>query len=140
MRHTARWMVGTWTFYEVVDHGFSHTDGPLYGFTVMPETWNNGAPKFGELYNTLEHAMVAAVGEKFTGPRGAGGPGVGTAADWFMAMIGAEQLQAVPDPSGVLADALMTAKGLTRLPHVLARSTVALLEKTGHVLARPAGR
>lgn len=81
------WTVGEWTFYQIEGHGFSDITGPLYGFEHNGK--REGHPKFGELYETLEHAMVAAVGEKYTGRRGAGGSGVGTAADWFMKMIGA---------------------------------------------------
>jgi hypothetical protein len=89
-RYTNRWTVGEWTFYQVEDHGFTgELEGkPLFGFTTEPTAFT-GKPKLGELYDSLEHAMVSAVGEKYTGRRGAGGTGVGTAADWFMRMIGA---------------------------------------------------
>lgn len=88
MRFSNRWTVGEWTFYEVEDHGFEVLqDEPMFAFSES----ENDPPKNGELYPSLEYAMVAAVGEKYTGPRGAGGTGVGTAADWFMKMIGANR-------------------------------------------------
>jgi hypothetical protein len=94
MRISARWTVGEWTFYQVDDHGFTGQRGddrPFYGFSTGPEVLNRmGLPKFGELYATLEYAMAAAIAEKYTGPRGAGGSGVDTAAGWFMRMIGAD--------------------------------------------------
>jgi hypothetical protein len=93
MRYDMMGTVGQWTFYEVTNHGFTGelTDRPLYGFAVGNAETLKGSPKLGELYASLEYAMVAAVGERFTGPRGAGGTGVAPAADWFMKMIGASQ-------------------------------------------------
>lgn len=108
MRHQIKGELAEWTFYEVTAHGFTgeHADRPLYGFAVGQVETPDGKPKLGELYASLEHAMVAAVGEKFTGPRGAGGTGVGTAADWFMRMIGAHQLR---DAGRAGSDALAAA-------------------------------
>jgi hypothetical protein len=100
MRYVHRWMVGDWNFYQIEDHGSGgpSKDKPLFGFTTMPEEWrDNGEVKMGEFYNSLEHAMAAAIAEKYTGPRGARGSRVGTAADWFMRMIGADQLVAAED-------------------------------------------
>lgn len=94
-RYEIKGTVGEWTFYEVTNHGFSgEFEGqPLYEFTTgeldKPRRLRSGS---SELYPSLEHAMAAAIAEKYTGPRGAGGTGVGTAADWFMRMIGADQL------------------------------------------------
>lgn len=135
MKYPNRWTVGEWTFYQVIDHGFGgeHEDKPLYGFTT-DKPLHAGPfepPKLGELYPSLEHAMVAAVGEKYSGRRGAGGTGVGTAADWFMRMIGADQLVPVgaegrramaaalandaPDPTGAARriETLLRDKGYT---------------------------
>lgn len=80
MRLTDAWTVGEYEFTEHDDKGRK-----LYSFTI-------GAAKRSvpEFYASLDEALVAAVGEKWTGPRGAGGSGVGTAADWFLRMIGAE--------------------------------------------------
>lgn len=85
--------IGEWTFYEIHNHGFKdELEGrPLYAFIAGDVEYNSsGSPKWGWLYSTLDHAMVAAVGEKYTGQRGAGGTGVDTAAGWFMRMIGAD--------------------------------------------------
>lgn len=81
--------VGEWTFFEVTGHSFTGDldEKPLYEFEVAGDGRTTGR----EMYLSLDHALVAAVGEKWTGPRGAGGSGVGTAADWFMAMIGADR-------------------------------------------------
>jgi hypothetical protein len=68
-------------------------------FTFLQGTWSDGSPVYSfligdtngrphEWYASLDMALIAAVGEKYTGPRGAGGPNVGTAADWFAKMIG----------------------------------------------------
>lgn len=143
MRYVHRWMVGSWTFYQVEDHGFGPPlkDKPLFGFTVMPEKWReDGTVKMGELYNSLEHAMAAAIAEKYTGKRGAGGTGVDTAAGWFMRMIGADQLQPDPEAMSVVGEALRQVKGLTRVPTALTAGLLRNMEKTGHVVARPAGR
>lgn len=93
--------LGEWTFYQVEDKVANGPDRTLFGFTeAVPDGTRAGKPRFGTLYASLEHAMVAAVGEKYTGPRGAGGTGVGTAADWFMRMIGADQLRAAGRDGG----------------------------------------
>ena len=71
--------VGEYTFYtqeEIVG-------GVLWSFDIA------GHDRNPELYASLDHAMVAAVGEKWTGRRGASGTAVDTAAGWFMRMIGA---------------------------------------------------
>jgi len=76
------WQVGEYTFWAEKWH-----DGSiLYTFQI-----GDRPRSLTEFYPTLDKAMVAAVGEKHTGHRGAGGTGVGTAADWFMKMIGAER-------------------------------------------------
>lgn len=77
-------VLGDWTFYQVGGYGEDALYAYAHGLT-------NGEypPKIGELYLTLEYAMASAIAEKYTGPRGAGGSGVGTAADWFMRSIGA---------------------------------------------------
>lgn len=80
--------VGEWTFYEITGHSFTGdlVDKPLYEFEVAGDGQTTGR----EMFLSLDEALVQAVGAKWTGPRGAGGTGVGTAADWFMAMIGAD--------------------------------------------------
>lgn len=139
MHYVRRGTVGEWTFYEVADHGFSGSikDQPLYGFTVTAEEKrdHNIAPRIGEMYGSLDHAMVAAIAEKHTGPRGAGGTGVGTAADWFMKMIGAGQLQ---DAGAEGRSALTEAIGWTERTSPMGKTVeiVSHLEAKGYVIAR----
>lgn len=93
MKFTSRWEMPEVTFYQVEGHGFeAREDRPLYAYGKPGETDDHGIPKTGELYESLDRALVAWVAEKYTGPRGAGGSGVGTAADWFMKMIGADEV------------------------------------------------
>lgn len=91
MKVTNYWEMDGITFYQIEDHGFGAplAGRPLFGYGTG-ELDSRGRPKMGELYAALDRAMVAWVAEKYTGPRGAGGTGVGTAADWFMRMIGAD--------------------------------------------------
>lgn len=94
MTYRVAGQVGEWTFYRVDNHGFTGDleDKPLFTFgdgSARDSGSRQGQPRHGEMYDSLEYAMVAAVGEKYTGKRGAAGTGVGTAADWFMRMIGA---------------------------------------------------
>lgn len=94
MRVTNYWeLPGLGTVYEIEDHGFTTlADGkPMYAYGPG-ELDDKGRPKVGEYHLTLDRALVAMVGAKYTGPRGAGGSGVGTAADWFCRMIGMDQL------------------------------------------------
>jgi hypothetical protein len=113
MRVSNRWALPGVVFYEVEDHGFTSYEGrPMYAYGIEQHEAdgspaNNldhrGLPKMGEFYESLDRALVAYVGEKYTGPRGAGGSGVGTAADWFMRMIGADTLVTVDYQSGQTA-------------------------------------
>lgn len=93
MRYSNRWEMPEVTFYEVAEHGFEATYGErtLFAYGKPGETNDHGIPKTGELFESLDRAMIAWVAEKYTGPRGAGGTGVGTAADWFARMIGMDQ-------------------------------------------------
>lgn len=95
MRVTNYWeLPGLGTVYQIEDHGFTgpEYDGkPLYAYG-KGERDDRGRPKVGEYHRTLDRALIAMVGEKYTGPRGAGGTGVGTAADWFARMIGMDAL------------------------------------------------
>jgi hypothetical protein len=138
MRYPNRWTIGEWTFYEAVEHGFSgpSANQPLYGFTVTAEeqTDDHGRPRVGEWYNSLDHAMVAAIAEKHTGKRGAGGSGVG----WFMKMIGAGQIQeAGPDGGRAMVEVLADPSvnmGNAMVAHRIERG----LEERGYVIARTA--
>lgn len=125
--------MGEWTFYEVTDHGFSGTAGPLYAYgdgTLVAEGRRAGQPVYGELFFSLDQAMVAAVAEKHTGTCGARGTAVGTAADWFMRMIGAGQLvEAGPDGGRALHEVL---KDSDLSAHQVERA----LDDQGYVIAR----
>ena len=103
MRVTNYWeLPGLGTVYEIEGHGFTgpEYDGkPLYAYG-KGEHDDRGRPKVGEYHRSLDRALISAVGEKYTGPRGAGGTGVGTAADWFARMIGMDQLVAPEYASG----------------------------------------
>lgn len=98
MRYANRWTLPEVTFYEV--EGFTEDGRTLYAYGKPDDMDDRGRPKTGELFNSLDRALIAWVGEKYTGPRGAGGTGVGTAADWFARMIGMDQLVAVDYSSG----------------------------------------
>lgn len=137
-RYPNRWIIGEWVFYELVDHGFSGPSAgkPLYGYGPVQGEGPSGQVKVREWYGSLEHAMVAAVAEKHTGPRGAGGTGVGTAADWFMRMIGAGQLQAAENSRAVLDGALRKA-GL-ETTWKTGREVEDALEASGYTIARHA--
>lgn len=77
--------IGDWTFHTYYDHPFPANEGlPVYGYTTAAD------PKVHEWHPTIEHAMAAAIAEKYTGRRSAGGVGVDTAAGWFMRMIDAD--------------------------------------------------
>lgn len=85
-RVVAEVTIGPYTFQEIDDHGFRDYEGrTLWMFQI------EGVRPSNELYETLDSVLVAAVGEKWTGPRGAGGTAVDTAAGWFMRMIGADR-------------------------------------------------
>lgn len=138
MRYETEGTIGGWTFYRVTDHGFTgeFADRPLYGFApAVPDGTGAGKPKLGELYASLEHAMVAAVGEKYTGPRGAGGSGVGTAADWFMRMIGADQLVPAGDDGTDALTSALVHNGATA-DRWMVRRVEAALRDAGYTVAR----
>lgn len=71
------WTVGGYTIHEYDDSGRA-----LFAFELGSEYC------ISEYYDSLDMALIAMVGEKYTSRRGAGGEGVGTAADWFAKMIG----------------------------------------------------
>jgi hypothetical protein len=137
VRYPNRWTVGEWTFYEVEEHETpGYEDQPLYAFAT--EHTPEGLPYLGELYLTLDYAMVAAVGEKHTGPREVTGVGVATAADWFMRMIGAHELKrAADDGTTALLNVIETTDGF---PAVGEREYIERIEQglatRGYVLAR----
>jgi hypothetical protein len=138
MRYTNRWEMPEVTFYQVEGHGFeAHADRPLYAYGKPNEMDGRGIPKTGELYASLDRALISWVAEKYTGPRGAGGSGVGTAADWFARMIGMDQLVAVDYASGqkALQEVLHSTQGEDGPLYRRARAVTAELEARGLTLA-----
>ncbi len=83
-----RWTVGPYTFEEVSGHPFEKLGPLMYRYTI------NGQRVDSELYASLDRTLVAAVGARHMGPRSAGGPGVGTPADWFCKMIDLDEAEA----------------------------------------------
>ncbi len=83
------WTVGEYAFQEV-DTAWGGERRTFYRHAT------EGLERSNELFDSLEHAIVSAIGEKYTGRRGASGSGVGTAADWFMRMIGADAYPNMP--------------------------------------------
>lgn len=71
------WTVGTYLFQEFADRD---TGRLAYGYGF------DGADLGNTFYRSLEEAMAEAIAEKLTGtmPQ-AFGPGVGSAAQWFLA-------------------------------------------------------
>lgn len=127
-----RWTIGEWTFYEVADHGFGGPSENRSLFTYGPAARE---AELRDLYPSIDHAMVAAVAEKHTGRRGGGGPGVGTAADWFMRMVGAGQLQeAGPAGGRALTEAVRDNQEGPLAAYRIERT----LEDQGYIIARQA--
>lgn len=109
MFYTERWSVGQWQFFKIDGSQIteSYAGRELFGFETQAE--DGARPEVSnvhEWFNSLEHAMAAAIAEKYTGRRGAGGTGVDTAAGWFMRMIGADQLVPVDNDRQILRDVL----------------------------------
>lgn len=95
--YTVAGQIGDWTFWAWEGHPFTgENEGrTLYAYEPVDKPGKPGDPNTGEWFASLDRALIAAVGEKYTGPRGAGGTGVGTAADWFARMIGMDELTQV---------------------------------------------
>lgn len=90
--------IGDWTFWAWDGHPFeAHAGSTLYGFELVSDPGEPGKPKVLEWTTSLDRALLMAVCGKYTNGnvRGAGGAGVGTAADWVARMIGMDQLQPV---------------------------------------------
>jgi hypothetical protein len=84
------WVIGPYTISEIEGHGFAGHEGPLFSAEVDDQGTSH------ELYESLDRALAEAIGRRWTGPRGAGGSGVDTAAGWFRAMSGAIPAPTVP--------------------------------------------
>lgn len=140
MRVTNYWeLPGLGTVYQIEDHGFTgpEYDGkPMYAYG-KGERDGKGRPKVGEYHRTLDRALIAMVGEKYTGSRGAGGTGVGTAADWFARMIGMDALVEPEYSSGqkAVTEALVEADKEGGYPWMRARAMTARLEARGMTIA-----
>lgn len=94
-RVNRRWSVGPYEFVEVEFRGaHPFTGRTLYRYTI------DGEQVDAELYASLDRVMVAAVGARHMGPRGAGGNAVGTAADWFCVMVGITEDEHAEEPDG----------------------------------------
>lgn len=125
--------------HQINDHGLGgeHEGKPMFRFRLP----GADRPNF-ELYNTIEHALVALVAAKYTGERGAGGTAVGTAADWFMRMIGADELTMVADNEArtEMLTAMNAAEGFPPVPmREVGRRVINALESKGYVIAKKAG-
>jgi hypothetical protein len=136
--YTNRWGIGRWQFFEIDGRQISdsYEGRKLFGYETQAEDGVRPEPSnVREWFNSLEHAMAAAIAEKYTGPRGAGGSGVGTAADWFMRMIGADQLVDAGEPG---RRALAESMGQHRDKGFLWAATLVErdLERQGLILAR----
>lgn len=132
-RKTQEWVLpGLGSLIQIEDHGLEPWAGkPLYQFHLTASE----RPGF-ELYATPEHALASMIAAKYTGERGAGGSGVGTAADWFMKMIGAEQLvDAGPQGRTALIQA-MVSTGQFKSPFARGNRVQDELEKQGYVIAK----
>lgn len=136
-----RWAVGQWQFFEIdaAQISDSYAGRALFGYEVQPE--DGARPEVSnvrEWFDTLEHAMAAAIAAKYTGTPSAGGGGVGSAADWFMRMIGANQLVAAPDreTQSTLQEVLHATQREDGPLFRRARAITAELERQGLVLAR----
>lgn len=131
MTYTMISQIGDWTFWAWDGHPFENHQGrTLYAYEPVSKPGEPGKPNTGEWFASLDRAMIAAIGEKYTGPRGAGGTGVGTAADWFARMIGMDELVAVDYSAGqkALTEAMGGSWGSARV-------VAAELEARGLVLA-----
>lgn len=140
MRVVNYWeLPGLGTVYQIEDHGFTgpEYDGkPLYAYG-KGEHDDRGRPKVGEYHRTLDRALIDMVGQKYTGPRGAGGTGVGTAADWFARMIGMDALVEPEYSSGqkAVTEALVEADKEGGYPWMRARVLADRLAARGMTIA-----
>lgn len=79
--------LGEWTFYR---YSTLNEKDPWYRrelYTFEGPINDSDQKTVNEWFGSLDEAMVAAVVYKTTGPRGAGGSGVGTLTDWVFAAL-----------------------------------------------------
>jgi hypothetical protein len=131
--------LGDWTFWTWEGHPFeAHEGRPLYGAEPVKDPGEPGKPNVMEWQTGLDRCLLAAVCGKYTGgQRGAGGPGVGTAADWVARMIGMDALTPVDYQAGqrALQDILHTTQREDGPLYRRARAIETELEKRGLVIA-----
>jgi len=137
MTYTMVSQIGDWTFWAWDGHPFeSHADKTLYSYELATKPGIVPGHPVGEWFPSIDRAMIAAVGEKYTGPRGAGGTGVGTAADWFARMIGMDALVEVDNDREVLVDVLVATAKHDGPFYRRANAMEAELSKRGMVVVR----
>jgi hypothetical protein len=137
MKFTSRWEMPEVWFYQVEKHGFQPEDRLLYAYGKPGDVNDKGVPTVGELYDSLDRAMIGWVGEKYTSARGAHGSGVGTAADWFARMIGMDTLVEVDYQAGqkALTDIVADTQRYDGPIYRRAQAMSEELDKRGLVLA-----
>lgn len=127
------WTVGPYRFEELVEHPFNKiSSGPMYRFAIDGKISS-------EVFESLDRAMVAAVGERAMGPRGAAGNAVGTAADWFCVMIGLDEAEAVV-PTDAPEACSGSGRGWLASSEDDARCSVCMVSSQDLGLPRPARR
>jgi hypothetical protein len=96
--YTVAGQIGDWTFWAWDGHPFTgeHEGRTIYAYEPVSKPGEPGKPNTGEWFASLDRAIIAAVGEKYSGKRSAAGSGVGTAADWFARMIGMDTFTPIP--------------------------------------------
>ena len=131
--------IGDWTFWAWDGHPFTgeHEGQTLYAYEPVSKSGSPGKPNTGEWFASLDRALIAAVGEKYTGPRGAGGEGVGTAADWFARMIGMDTFTpiSVRDQRHAIGEAIVATRPYDGPVYARANAMVDELAKRGLVIA-----
>jgi hypothetical protein len=136
MTYTMVGQIGDWTFWAWDGHPFeNHAGKTLYSYELTTKPGIVPGSPVGEWSPSIDRAMIAAVGEKYTGPRGAGGTGVGTAADWFARMIGMDALVEA-DADGRKALGLAWQNTEHCADSIRARAIETGLENQGYVIAR----
>jgi hypothetical protein len=137
MTYTMVAQLGDWTFWAWDGHPFeSHAGKTLYSYELTTKPGIVPGHPVGEWFPSIDRAMIAAVGEKYAGPRGAGGTGVGTAADWFARMIGMDTLVEVDNDREILGDVLVATAKHDGPIYRRANAMEVELTQRGMVLAR----
>jgi hypothetical protein len=137
--YTMAGQLGDWTFWAWDGHPFTgENEGrTLYAYEPVSNPGDVVKPNTGEWFTSLDRAMIAAVGEKYSGKRGAGGEGVGTAADWFARMIGMDSFTpiSVRDQRKVMGEAIVATQRHDGPIYRRANAMVDELAKRGLVIS-----